>query len=96
MNQRRKISVNGVISVAVAMDDRDRVRGAPQLRLQGIPVEEDRQAFVEEACDAAAEAARSNGGNEEKLREAIRLAVRRCATEWTGKKPIVDVLLVRV
>ncbi len=31
-----------------------------------------------------------------KLKEAIRLAVRRRATAWTGKKPVVDVLLVRV
>jgi ribonuclease J len=30
------------------------------------------------------------------LREAVRLAVRRCATEWTGKKPVVDVLVIRV
>ena len=96
MNQRRKISVNGIISVAVAIDAQDRVKGRPQIRLQGVPVEEDREAFVEEACDAVSAAARGNGGNEEKLREAIRLAVRRCATDWTGKKPIVDVLLVRV
>ena len=45
---------------------------------------------------AATEAAEKNGGNEAKLREGIRLAVRRCATEWTGKKPVVDVLIVRV
>jgi hypothetical protein len=30
------------------------------------------------------------------LRESVRLAIRRCATDRTGKKPIVDVLLVRV
>jgi ribonuclease J len=30
------------------------------------------------------------------MREAVRLAVRRCANEWTGKKPVVDVLIVRV
>jgi ribonuclease J len=30
----------------------------------------------------------------EKLREKIRLAVRRTATRWTGKKPVVDVLLI--
>jgi ribonuclease J len=96
MNQRRKLAVNGVISVALAVDGRNQVRGTPQMRLQGIPVEEDREAFVAEACDAAADAARAGAGNEEKLREAIRLAVRRCATDWTGKKPVVDVLLVRV
>jgi ribonuclease J len=95
MNQRRKMASLGVISVAVVMDGNDRVRGPVEMSLQGIPVEEDREAFLGEACAAAAEAARK-GGPEEKLREAIRLAVRRCATDWTGKKPVVDVLLVRI
>jgi ribonuclease J len=95
MNQRRKLGVNGLISAAVVMDGNGRVRGPVEMSLQGIPVEEDREAFLEEACAAAAEAARK-GGAEDKLRENIRLAIRRCATDWTGKKPIVDVLLVRI
>jgi ribonuclease J len=33
---------------------------------------------------------------EEKTREAVRLAVRRCATLWTGKKPVVEVMLAKV
>ena len=32
----------------------------------------------------------------DKSKEDVRIAVRRCATEWTGKKPIVDVLISRV
>jgi ribonuclease J len=64
--------------------------------LEGLPVEEDRDDFMADACAAAADAARKDGTNEEKLRENIRLAVRRCATDWTGKKPVVDVLIIRV
>jgi ribonuclease J len=96
MNERRRISFQGVISVAVAMDDNDRVRGGVEIGLQGIPVEEDREAFLEEACAAVTGAAKKGAKDENKLKEAIRLAVRRCASEWTGKKPVVDVLLVRV
>jgi ribonuclease J len=33
--------------------------------------------------------------DEENLREAVRLAVRRCATAWTGKKPLVEVMVLR-
>ena len=33
---------------------------------------------------------------EDKTREAVRLAVRRCATLWTGKKPLVEVMLLQV
>jgi ribonuclease J len=96
MNQRRKIASFGVISVAVAVDAGGRMRGTPQIALEGIPVEEDREDFIAEACDAAGEAARGGGATPEKLKESIRLAVRRCATEWTGKKPVVDVLIVQV
>jgi ribonuclease J len=93
INERRKVSVNGQISVAIAVQ-KGRLLGAPQVRLQGVPVEEDRAPFIEEAEDAAAKAARGGQRDIEKLREEVRLAVRRVATRWTGKKPIVDVLIV--
>jgi ribonuclease J len=96
MNERRRLAIFGLISVAVALDADDRVEGNVQIDLQGIPVEEDREAFLEEACAAAAAAIGKTGGNEEKMREAVRLAVRRTATEWTGKKPVVSVMFVRV
>jgi ribonuclease J len=96
MNERRRISVNGLISVAVALDAGGRVRGTPAISIQGIPVEEDRADFVVEASEAAADAANDGPKDEAKLREAIRLAVRRRATQWTGKKPIVDVSLIRL
>ena len=96
MNERRKIAANGQISVAVALDKGGALRGAAQVRILGIPVEEDRDDFIAEVAEAAAQAARSGGRDEEKLREAIRLAVRRKATQWTGKKPVIDVMLLRV
>jgi ribonuclease J len=94
INERRKLSVNGQISVAVAIGRNGSMIGTPQIKLQGVPVEEDRDPFIDEATDAAAKAVRSGGRDSEKLREQIRLAVRRVATRWTGKKPIVDVLLI--
>ena len=95
MNERRRLAFAGLISVAVALDAGDGLRGAVEIDLQGIPVEEDREAFLEEACTAAADAVRRGRGNADRLREEVRLAVRRTATEWTGKKPVVSVLLVR-
>ncbi|WP_047100171.1 ribonuclease J [Sphingomonas sanxanigenens] len=96
MNERRKLMLNGQISVAVAVNRAGRVVGDPQVRVQGVPVEEDREDFLADAADAARKAATDGGNSEDRLREAIRLAVRRVATQWTGKKPIVDVLLIRV
>ncbi|WEK43030.1 MAG: ribonuclease J [Candidatus Sphingomonas colombiensis] len=96
INERRKLGINGQMSVAVAVTREGRLAGAPQVRLQGVPVEEERDPFVAEAEEAAAEAVRSSSGNAARLREDVRLAVRRVATRWTGKKPIVDVLIVEV
>ncbi len=97
MNERRRAAINGSITVAVALGRDDRIKGAVEVDIQGVPVEEDRDAFLAEVRDAAAAAVAKNGGkDEEKLRESVRLAVRRCASEWTGKKPVVAILFVRL
>ena len=93
INERRRLALYGQISVAVAIKD-GRLLGHPQIRVQGVPVEEDRDKFIEEAADAAAEAVRAGKTGGDALREALRLAVRRTATRFTGKKPIVDVLVI--
>jgi len=96
MNERRRAAMFGIVTVAVALDDGGRLKGEVEIDLQGVPVEEDREAFLKEAREAAAAAVAKNEGKEDKLREAVRLAVRRCATDWTGKKPVVSVLIVRI
>ena len=94
INERRKLAVNGQVSVAIALGKDGRLLGRPELRVQGLPVEEDRAAFVADAGDAAAMAARGGKRGVDRVREDVRLAVRRVATRWTGKKPIVDVLVI--
>ena len=96
MTERRRVALYGQISVAVAIDSGGTLQGTPQVRLQGVPVEEDREDFLEEAAEAAAEAVQEHSGDLEKLRESLRLAVRRCATRWTGKKPVVDVMILEI
>ncbi|TVV75201.1 ribonuclease J [Sphingomonas solaris] len=96
MNERRKVSLNGLIAVTVALDKAGKLRGEPAVTIQGIPVEEDRDDFLAESRDAAAKAVAEGARDEARLRETIRLAVRRRATQWTGKKPVVDVSIIRV
>jgi ribonuclease J len=93
INERRKLGLFGQISVAVAVGQRGMI-GKPQVRIQGIPVEEDREPFLEETISAVTVAVKQGGRDRDKLREQIRLATRKVATRWTGKKPIVDVLLI--
>ena len=94
INERRRIGFNGLITVALATRD-GTLAGRPLVRPFGIPVEEDRDDFIADATDAAAKAY-TPAGNDDAVREAVRLAVRRCATLWTGKKPVVEVMLVQV
>lgn len=95
INERRKLALNGQISLAVAVSRAGKLIGRPQVRLNGVPVEEERDSFLDEAETAVEKVVADQGaGNPDKLREALRLAVRRVATRWTGKKPVVDVLLI--
>jgi ribonuclease J len=94
INERRKISFSGLITVAVPIGADGELAGTPLVRPFGVPVEEDRDDFIADASDAAAKAFKL--GDEDKMREAVRLAVRRCATLWTGKKPMVEVMLLQV
>ncbi len=86
VNERRKLAVNGHIVVSVD------AKGA-SLVMRGLPVDADDMPKVEAAIIRAAVGAAGGGGDLEKRREAVRLAVRRQCTEWTGKKPIVDILM---
>ena len=93
IGERRKISVNGIIAVALPLSPDGRLSGKPLLRPLGVPVEADRDDFIADATDAATRAF-GDAVDSDKVREAVRLAVRRCATVWTGKKPIVEVMAV--
>jgi len=95
VNERRKIGYGGLITVALPVASDGRLAGSPMIRPFGVPVEEDRDDFIADATDAATRAYTADG-DEEQVREAVRLAVRRCATLWTGKKPLVEVMRLQL
>ena len=95
INERRKIAVNGLITVALPIDSSGALAGKALVRPFGVPIEQDRDDFLADATDAA-EKAYEPTRDVEKVREAVRLAVRRCATLWTGKKPVVEVMLLEI
>lgn len=86
---RRRIAFNGVVSVAA-----DR-KGHVEVSAIGLPLDEDYAEFVEEAKRDVAEAlSRAKKADRDTRSEAARLAARRAATRWSGKKPQVQVLLL--
>ena len=87
---RRRLSYAGVVSVAVG------VGGDVQVAAVGLPLETDLDAFLAEAradVEKAVAAAKKARADADKRREAARLAARRAAARWTGKKPQVIVMM---
>ena len=95
INARRRISRDGMITVALPIAKGRKLAGTPLVRAFGVPVEVDEADFLADASDAATKAW-NPGADPAKSLEAVRLAVRRCAALWTGKKPQVDVSLLEI
>ena len=95
INERRKLALNGQVSVAVVLSSNGAFVDS-LIHYRGVPVEDERETFLGEMNEAAEQAATGPARDRNALKEAIRLGVRRVATDWTGKKPIVDVLIVDI
>lgn len=94
---RRKLGANGLITVALAVRLDGHLVSDVDIATIGIPLDEDMEAFMAEAKVEAAETVRNLKGDRRRDRfavaEAVRLAVRRTGQRWSGKKPVVQVLL---
>lgn len=91
ITMRRRIAGEGVLVVVLA-------RGArPMIEAVGLPLDEDLPAFLEEAAEDVLKAIGRLKGRDAKdvdaIREAARLAARRAAQRWSGKRPQVRVIM---
>lgn len=95
MQARRRLMMNGYIAASLVLNAKGRLAADPVLFVQGLPVEEDRAAFEKDCAKAIRE---SIGGSQSDARteELTRQALRRVVRDWTGKKPVTDVSLVRI
>ena len=95
--ERRRLMMNGHMGATVVLTGDGNLAATPAITAQGVPVDEDKADFLAECAEAASAAAKKGDPKQEaKYAEAIRVAVRRVAREWTGKKPVTDVQVVRL
>jgi ribonuclease J len=95
--ERRRLMMSGYMGVTVVLGRDGRLTATPVVNMQGVPVEEDKADFLAECAEAAAAAVKkADSKNTDKFAESIRVAVRRVAREWTGKKPVTEVQVVRL
>ena len=88
---RRRLSRDGV--VFVVLDD----KFSPRIETLGLPLDEDQDEFIAEACADVTKAISrlkgKDGRDPAAVHEAARLAARRAAQRWSGKRPQVRVML---
>ncbi len=97
INARRKMAHSGLMVVTLVIDRRGRLAADPQVIARGVPVEEEEADFLAEAAEAAARTFGKFGQTDERrLTDEVKIAVRRVARQWTGKKPPTEVQLIRL
>jgi len=97
---RRAMSFNGATVVTVVMDERGKVVREPQVALMGLSESDGDVRFVEEigaaAHDAIDNMPKSTRIDDAAVRHAVSQAVRRLMQEAQGKKPVMEVHVVRI
>ena len=100
LRDRRRLAWNGSAVVTVVVDRDGRVQGLPMVAVNGVfdqDVEPEIAHEVEDAVMAAVEdLPRARARDDAQVREAARLSVRRSIRALCGKKPQIDVHLVRI
>lgn len=95
MNMRRKLAWGGLIVVTLVYDRRDRLVGEVGVLARGVPVEEEEEAFLADCAEAAEAAAhKAPLADRRRLEDEVKIAVRRVARKWTGKKPVTEVQIM--
>jgi ribonuclease J len=100
LRDRRRAAWNGSAVVTVVVDQDGRVKGTPMVAVNGVfdqDVEPEIAHEVEDAVMAAVEdLPKARARDDAQVREAARVAVRRSIRALCGKKPRIEVHLVRV
>jgi ribonuclease J len=98
MSARRRMLFNGIVVASLAVDQAGALRGQPKLSAPGLldPDDPDTERvtddFAETLRDLPASLRRDDAG----LEDAARAALRRALGRKLGKRPLVDVHLIRV
>ncbi len=98
LKNRQRMTWNGAAMATVVVDPDGRLKAAPQVTVQGLA--EDSEAIAEDLRLQVEETVRDlpprERRDDEALREAVRLTIRRALKNWHGKRPVTDVHVVRI
>ena len=98
MSARRRMLFNGVVLASLAVDEAGRLRGTPRISAPGLFDADDKEMtrIAAEFADSLADLPAPLRRDDTTLEDAARAALRRALGRRLGKRPLVDVHLLRV
>jgi ribonuclease J len=98
MAARRRMLFNGVVVASVAVDSAGNVRGRPKVSAPGLldPDDADTDRVAAEFAETLRDLPANLRRDDQALQEAAKAALRRTLGRRLGKRPLVDVHLIRV
>ncbi len=100
LRERRKLSFAGLVNVALVMDEDGRLLASPMTKARGVPdLDQDEESWLAELEDWVEEAVgrvpKKIARDDEQVELAVRRTVRRFLSEAWGKRPLIDVSILR-
>jgi ribonuclease J len=99
IKDRKNISANGYMEVTILITPKGNIHKNPVLTFRGLPVY-DVDDFIYDLEEAIEKTTRTfsikSKKQEYNLIDALKIACRKCAKEFTGKKPFININLVRI
>ena len=98
IKKRRKMMEGGTMVATVVVGKKGNVLGEPQLSAFGLldPTSEDKDILCQSIIEAVAELDKDKRTQDEIVQNTIKSTIRKFLSEKYGKKPLIDVHLVRI
>jgi ribonuclease J len=102
LRERRHAAFNGVLAVSVVLDERGKIASGPQVRLLGLPTdnEDHLDDVIEDLADEAEGALKRLKGDDlemdETIEKAISRAVKKASQRIWGRRPVVETTVLRI
>lgn len=102
LRERRHVAVNGMLSLSLVLDGRDRIASGPQLRAIGLPGDEDYpidealEDLAQDAKDAFYALPSSDRESDGSVEAALSRALKKAAFRIWKRRPVVEATVLRV
>ncbi|MEW5687591.1 MAG: ribonuclease J [Pseudomonadota bacterium] len=102
LRERRHAASNGVVAVAVVLDARNKMAASPEIRVLGLPTEDQDdldETLTELATEAANAVKRLKGEDlefDDTVETSISRAVKKASQRIWGRRPVVETMVLRV